>query len=96
MDQRRSAQARKRKQEQQETQSGTLVQHNISKYANKKYDSKPGAGHRITNQKKVEDIRMFLQNPNGVMGWDTKYDDRRALLSLRKWGVDVVSLPETN
>ena len=30
------------------------------------------------------------------MGRDTKYDDRRALLSLREWGVDVVSLPETN
>ena len=30
------------------------------------------------------------------MGRDTKYDDRRALLSLREWGVDAISLPETN
>ena len=56
----------------------------------------PGAGDPITTQKRPEDIRLFLQNPNGVMCKDTKFDDRRALLSLWEWGVDIISLPETN
>ena len=30
------------------------------------------------------------------MGHDTRFDDRRALLSLREWEVDVIALPETN
>ena len=62
----------------------------------KKYNSVPGAGHRITSGKQVADIRMFLQNPNGVMGQETRYDDGRVLLSLRKWGVDIMSRPKTN
>ena len=63
-------------------------------YAEKKYVGDPGAGHKITTEKQTEDIRFSLQNTNGVMGGDTKFDDRRALLSLREWGVDVISLPE--
>ena len=65
-------------------------------YADKKYDSDPGTGHRITGVKQALDIWMFLQNPNGVMGKDTWLDNKRALLFLRKWGVDILSLPETN
>ena len=53
-------------------------------------------GEPITTQKALKDIRVYLQNPNGVMNKDTKLDDRRALLSLREWGVDIIALPETN
>ena len=86
----------KRKKEQHEENDSTLHQQKITTYANKKYDSDPGSGHRITGVKRASNIWMFLQNPNGVMGKDTWLDDRRALLSLRKWGVDVISLLETN
>ena len=71
-------------------------QQKITQYVLSKYQVDPGAGDPITIQKRVEDIRMYLQNPNGVMCKDTKYDDQRALLSLREWGVDIISLPETN
>ena len=73
-----------------------MQQQKIKQYAISKYQVDPGAGNPITIQKRVEDIRIYLQNPNGVMCKDTKYDDRRALLSLREWGVDIISLPETN
>ena len=68
----------------------------MTQYAKTKYEADPGAGDPITMQKNVTDIRMYLQNPNGVMGTDTKLDDRRALLSLREWGADIIALPETN
>ena len=37
-------------------------------YAKKKYECDPGAEHKITTEKQTEDIRMYLQNPNRVMG----------------------------
>ena len=73
-----------------------MHQQKITLYAKRRYRADPGAGDMITAQKGQRDIRVFLQNPNGVMGKDTKHDDRRALLSLREWGADVISLPETN
>ena len=73
-----------------------MQQQKITQYAMSKYEADPGAGDPITMQKRVKDIRLFLQNPNGVMCKDNIFDDRRALLSLREWGVDVISLPETN
>ena len=63
-----------------------IYQQKITTYAEKKYEGDPEAGHRITKEKQVEDIRMFLQIPNGVMGKHTRFDDRRALLSLHEWG----------
>ena len=39
---------------------------------------------------------MYLQNPNGVMCKDKSYNDQRTILSLWEWGVDIISLPETN
>ena len=94
---RRRAKKRKKKQEvEQHRKESTMRQQKITLYAKKKYQADPGAGDMITAQKSLGDIRVYLQNPNGVMGRDTKYDDRRALLSLREWGVDVISLPETN
>ena len=74
----------------------TKQQLKITQYAQAKYKADPGAGDHITTAKAVEGIRLYLQNPNGVMGADTRLDDRRALLSLRKWDVDVVALPGTN
>ena len=47
-----------------------------------RYKVDPGAGNRITNKKADTHIQVFLQNTNGVMGVDTRLDDRRALLSL--------------
>ena len=73
-----------------------MQQHKITQYANSKYEADPGMGDPITAQKALKDIRLYLQNPNGVMNKDTKLDDRRALLSLREWGVDILALPETN
>ena len=73
-----------------------MQQQKITQYAKSKYIADPGAGDPITLQKARKDIRVFLQNPNGVLGTDKKYDDRRALLSLREWGVDIIALPETN
>lgn len=95
----RRTRAQKRKEKLKETQHKTdsaLQQQKITQYAKAKYSADPGAGDQITMQKAITDLRVFLQNPNGVMGNDTKLDNRRALLSLREWGVDVVALPETN
>ena len=65
-------------------------------YAQSKYVTDSGAGHSILEDKSAGDIRMFLQNPNSIMGKDTFHDDRRALLELREWGADIIALPETN
>ena len=73
-----------------------MQQQKITQYAKSKYGTDPGAGDLIILQKAQHDMRVYLQNPNGVMGMDTKFDDRRALLSLQEWGVDVVALPKTN
>ena len=93
---RKRAQQMKRKQEQQKENNSTLHQQKITTYANKKYNSDPGSGHRITGVKWASNIWMYLQNPNGVMSKNTWLDDRRALLSFREWGVDIISLPEKN
>ena len=74
----------------------TLRQQQFTEYAKLKYRVDTGSGDRITEKKGDTDIRVFLQNPNGVMGKDTYLDDRRALLSLKEWEVDVIALPETN
>ena len=73
-----------------------MKQQKITQYAMSKYEADPGAGDPITMQKGVKDMRLFLQNPNGVMCKNKRFDARRALLSLREWGVDVISLSETN
>ena len=68
----------------------------FTSYAKSKYDVDCGAGHSILQNKDAEDIRVYLQNPNGVLGMDTKYDDRRVLLQLQEWDVNIIALPETN
>ena len=94
---RRRAQTRKEKlaAAQHKTESN-LHQHKITQYAVRKYETDSGMGEPITTQKALKDIRVYLQNPNGVMNKDTKLDNRRALLSLWEWGVDIIALPETN
>ena len=56
----------------------------------------PGARHHIEAIKNSEDIRLYLQNPNGVLNTDGKLDNRRAYLALREWQADIIALPETN
>ena len=86
VDSRRTAHVEKRAQEQREHEKSSGHQQKITMYVDKKYESHPGAGHMIKNDKRVKDIRMFLQNPNGVMGKDTRLDDRRALLFITRVG----------
>ena len=73
-----------------------MQQQKITQYTMSKYQVDLGAGDPITIQKGVEDIILYLQNLNGFMYKDKRYNDRRALLSLREWGLDVISLPKTN
>ena len=97
MERRKRAQKRKEKLEvEQHQKERVMSQSKITQYAKMKYQVDPGAGDLIVTQKEKQDIRVYLQNPNGVMGLDTKFDDQRALLSLREWGIDIILLPETN
>ena len=85
---------RKQKKKSKETIRRSLgkvtQQQKITAYAIRKYELDPGAGDRITDNKQISNIRIYLQNLKGVMGKDTKLNDRRVLLSLREWDVDVV------
>ena len=72
------------------------IQTTLHSFVASRYQIDSGAGHRITEDKNLDDIRFFLQNPSRVLNKDGKLDDRRAYLSLREWGVDVITLPETN
>ena len=45
--------------------------------------------------KKGSVLRVFLQNPDGVMATGKELDDHRAMLNLREWDVDVIALPES-
>ena len=53
-------------------------------------------GHRIGDKPRPGDIRMFLQNPNGVKSRKEYHEENRALRQIRDWNVDVIALPETN
>ena len=53
-------------------------------------------GDRIVDPKEGSDLRVFLQNPNGVIGNLAQLYDRSSLLSLREWDVNVIALLETN
>ena len=68
----------------------------FTSYAKSKYDVDYGVGQSILQNKDAEDIRVYLQNSNGVLGKDTKYDDRQALLQLQEWDVNIIALPEAN
>ena len=97
IERRKRAQKRKKKLEVEKYKKDSAIQQQkITQYAISKYQVDPMAGNPITIQKWLEDIRMYLQNFNGVMFKDKRYNDRRALLSLREWDVDIISLPKTN
>ena len=53
----------------------------ITQYAKYKYQVDSGAGDPIITQKGVEDMRVYLQNPNGVMCKDKRYDDQSTALT---------------
>ena len=48
------------------------------------------------DRKNGMNLRVFLQNPDGVMAADKELDDRRAMLSLKEWDADVIVIPEMN
>ena len=68
-------------------------QQQITGYAVWWYEVDNGLGDRVTTSKNSTDLRVFLQNPNGVMGKKQQCEDRRALSSLRDWDVDIIALP---
>lgn len=55
-----------------------------------------GAGHEITSTRNNNEIRIILQNPNGVKKKDSYFIEQQALRKMRDWGVDIIALPETN
>ena len=59
----------------QHKKESVMSQQKITQYAKMKYQADPGDGDLIVTQKAKQDIRVYLQNPNGVMGLDTKFDD---------------------
>ena len=84
MERRKRAQKVKEKLEvEQHKKESAMHQRKITQYAKMKYQADPGTGNLIVSQKAKQDIRVYFQNLNGVMGSDTKFDNRRALLSLR-------------
>ena len=48
----------------------TKTQQRMTTFINSCYDTDPGGGNKITSDKHRDGIRMFLQNPNGVMKMD--------------------------
>ena len=59
------------------------------------YKLDPGPRHHISENKHNKEIRLYLQNPNGVLNKEGKLDDCRAYLALQEWQVDLIALPET-
>lgn len=68
----------------------------MTEYGVRKYAEDEGLGNSIEQEKVGTDLRVYLQNPDGVMAANKELDDRRALLELKRWDVDVIALPETN
>ena len=68
----------------------------MTEYGVRKYAEDEGLGNSIEQGKVGTDLRVYLQNPDGVMAANKELDDRRALLELKRWDVDVIALPETN
>ena len=70
-------------------------QQRITSFLQRKYKADPGAGHKIQEKKNQKDIRIMLQNPNGVMTYRT-FDDKCSLQEYKDLEADVIGLPETN
>ena len=62
----------------------------------RRYEEDAGLGDHVENVKASNDIRVYLQNPDGIMAADKELEDQKALLDLKGWDVDVIALPETN
>ena len=90
------ARKQKRKTQVKQIKKKKVEQRQIAEYEIKKYKEDEGLGARIMSDKCVTDLIFYLQNPDGVMAMDKELDDRRALLTLQEWEVDVIDLPETN
>ena len=71
-------------------------QHRISDYFNCKLPGNQGTGHRIEDKVQTGDIRVYVQNPNGVKSKGAYFDDTVALKQLKQLEVDIIALPETN
>jgi hypothetical protein len=53
-------------------------------------------GHSLTSIDTTSTFRVFLQNPNGISPLANNYSLLQDLHTSRKYGVAVISLPETN
>ena len=62
----------------------------------RRYEEDAGLGDHVENVKASNDIRVYLQNPDGIMVADKELENQKALLDLKGWDVDVIALPETN
>ena len=62
----------------------------------RRYSKDEGLGDHIKREKDGSDLRVYLQNPDGVMAAGKELDDQRTLLELKSWDVDVIALLDTN
>ena len=95
----RGKRVRKQKRKIKEKQNKTKQQdeqQQVMEYGTRKYKEDKGLGARITHEKYGSEFRVFLQNQDGVMATGKELDNRRAMLTLKEWDVDVLSLPEKN
>ena len=76
-------QKRKIKEKQNETKQQDKQQQ-VTEYGTIKYKEDEGFGARITHYKYGLDLRVFLQNSDGVMATGKELDDRRAMLTLKE------------
>ena len=93
---RRQQRNRKQKAKKNKKQKQRQYQQHITSFTNRPSQEDNGTGHDINQEKINKDLRVYLQNPNGVHGKKSYYDDMRALRQLKEWEVDIVVLPETN
>ena len=55
-----------------------------------------GTGNSIDEPKDPQNLRIFLQNPSGVLVGKEEINDLRTLRQIKTWDVDIIALPETN
>ena len=94
----REIRARKQQSKVKKQQSDIKLQQQrqITEFGMQKYSEDEGLRDPIENGKEGSDLRVYLQNPDGVMGEGKDMDDQRALLELKSWDVNIIALPKTN
>ena len=89
--------AKKRRRKQKEamkklTRKETNIQQHITDFTNTKPPEEQGSGHTMEEKTHPEDLRVFLQNPNGVKTKGAYYEDSLALKLLKDKNVDIIAL----